>query len=538
MIKRALELAYRFLLPLGGAKESGFILKSLARLSGLSEAVCPLPEFEPLLSYESVQTALSDMSKRDDVKKEKGIYYTPADLVGFILGGCVSLCGEERLCFDKSKCDTASFVAKTVYDPACGAGEFLLAALEMKFSLFSESAAEVTAADVRKIAGTVFGNDIDPAAVAVSKLRLFICAVNRFGIEKCRGLAAVLDRCFTVCDFVCAPPAGKRRFDIILGNPPYVEDRKSGLSPKKRYGNIYANVLLNAAARLKKGGAFGFVIPLSYVSTPRMGTLREELFAAVPEQYILSYSDRPDCLFSSVHQKLCVLIGRAGTERRVFTSNYRYWYKEERAALFAAPQLVRNDHALSGCIPKLGTAEDVSVFEKVTNADGRTSLLSLTSEKGEQLVFLNMRAAFWIKAFRKPHSGAEYKALCFETEGQADLAFCLLNSSLFWWYWIAVSDCWHITKKELLTFMVPQGADLERAHTLASRLEDRLEETKKYVGTKQTDYEYKHRDCAAEIHEIDDFVNALFGLTDEESGYIKDFAFRYRISGGAENAGN
>jgi hypothetical protein len=41
-----------------------------------------------------------------------------------------------------------------------------------------------------------------------------------------------------------------------------------------------------------------------------------------------------------------------------------------------------------------------------------------------------------------------------------------------------------------------------------------------------------------EIHEIDDYVNPLFGLTEEEGEYIKNFAHVYRISGGVTNEGN
>lgn len=46
------------------------------------------------------------------------------------------------------------------------------------------------------------------------------------------------------------------------------------------------------------------------------------------------------------------------------------------------------------------------------------------------------------------------------------------------------------------------------------------------------EYEYKHRACLAEIHAIDDVINSVYGLTQEESDYIKDFALRYRVSGG------
>ena len=138
-----------------------------------------------------------------------------------------------------------------------------------------------------------------------------------------------------------------------------------------------------------------------------------------------------------------------------------------------------------------------------------------------------MRAAFWIKAFRRIHHGAEYKQFRFNSPGMANYFLCLVNSSLFWWYWICVSDCWHITNKELQGFNVPNLDDF-------AEVENRLEETKLYVGTKQTDYGYKHKDCVDEIHLIDDYINELYGLTETENLYIKNFAYHYRVSGGLE----
>ena len=61
---------------------------------------------------------------------------------------------------------------------------------------------------------------------------------------------------------------------------------------------------------------------------------------------------------------------------------------------------------------------------------------------------------------------------------------------------------------------------------------------KLYVGTKQTEYEYKHKECVDTIHQIDDYINALYGLSEEEGLYIKNFAYRYRIGGGVEDERN
>ena len=149
-----------------------------------------------------------------------------------------------------------------------------------------------------------------------------------------------------------------------------------------------------------------------------------------------------------------------------------------------------------------------------------------------------MRAAFWIKAFLNEHTGTEYKIFMCANQDYANFCMCLLNSSLFWWYWICVSDCWHITRKELHGFKVPQIVNFGEVNRLAVALENQLEKTKLYVGTKQTEYEYKHKECIDTIHQIDDCINELYGLTEEEGLYIKNFAFRYRIGGGVENECN
>jgi len=490
-------------------------------------------------SYEETQELLSSLNEKETIRKNKGVYYTPSDVVRFILINSVKMvCGRlnpGNVSFQelgdvpyKSFC-----LDKTVYDPTCGTGVFLLAALELKLDLLERYGREVSKEDIQKAAGSICGNDLNQDSITITKIRLFLCILHRYGAECVKGLSEVLEPCFECRDYVETKPETTKNYDVIIGNPPYVEDAKSDSVPGRRYGNIYANVLEHAALQPKPGGVLGFVIPLSYVSTPRMKKIRETLYEIVPEQYILSYSDRPDCLFTSVHQKLCILFGRKKKgARELFTGNYQYWYREERHGLFDRSEVVKNEYAEDGYIPKLGTKLDVAVYEKI--AGFQTPIISLMEKEGEP-VYVNMRAAFWIKAFLHRHTGAEYKVFRCESQKDANFCMCLLNSSLFWWYWICVSDCWHITRKELSGFRIPKIGDYREVNWLASALEERLEETKVYVGTRQTEYEYKHRDCVDVIGQIDDHINALYGLTEEEGTYIRKFAYRYRVSGGAKD---
>ncbi len=493
-------------------------------------------------TYTQIQEMLSKINEKESIRKSirksKGVYYTPNDVVKFILTNSIkSLFGrlkEDNITdMDLSNIPYRSFcIKKTVFDPTCGAGEYLLTALEMKLNLFKQHKKSMSDSDVKYIVSTIYGNDVNLDSVIITEMRLLLCVVELCGTKFCRGLGCMMNRRFTTYDFVEEKQA-EIKFDVIVGNPPYVEDSKSGLSPAKKYGNIYANVLINAAERLEKNGAMGFIIPLSYVSTPRMKQLREELEVLVPEQYILSFADRPDCLFDSVHQKLCILIGK---DKRVpltlYTGNYQYWYKDERNVLFQSLRVIKNSHQCDEFIPKIGTQMDVDIYKKVSNPITTRSIYDV-SRRGSESVYLNRREAFWMKAYRTKVDDPEYKVFSFATEQEADFCYCIINSSLFWWYWICVSDCWHVSKT-LNNFRMPTMPNIEGVTNLAKLLINKLEATKVYVGTKQTQYEYKHRDCLEEIHAIDDFINSAYGLTESESEYIKTFALRYRTSGGIE----
>lgn len=538
MIQNAIEIVFCFFQYNYSSNELKIITEEVENLVN-GKIVLKYNFNEMLSSYDQVQSLLSSLNEKESIRKNKGVYYTPVDVVNFILFNSFKLVSSRLRPNNLHVMDLNGIpynsicFKKTIFDPTCGSGEFLLAALNIKMDLLDLHLSKISKDKLFKIVKTIKGNDVNYESITIAKLRLFMCVLHRYGVKNIAGLADVLNSSFQNYDFILEYKNYNCKYDVIIGNPPYVEDLKSGITLEKRYGNIYANILDNASKLLNEGGVLGFVIPLSYVSTPRMKKIRKVLYEVVPEQYVLSYSDRPDCLFTSVHQKLNILFARKNSKRKIiYTGNYTYWYKEERNELFNNLVAIENTFIEDDYIPKIGNYIDISIYKKIRLQE--KAIVDLFSD-GENYIYLNMRATFWIKAFLGEHKGAEYKRFQSSKKTISNYAMCLFNSSLFWWYWICISDCWHITQKELKGFRVPIPVNFDKINKLARNLENKLEYTKEYVGTKQTEYEYKHKNCVDEIHAIDNYINQLFGLTEEESLYIKNFAYKYRISRGVEN---
>ncbi len=147
-------------------------------------------------------------------------------------------------------------------------------------------------------------------------------------------------------------------------------------------------------------------------------------------------------------------------------------------------------------------------------------------------IYLNLRATFWMKAFSFNPGSKEYKKFTCPKKMKSYI-LAILNSNLFFLYWTIVSDCWHITNKELLGFLIPiNNVSFDKFIPIINKLEQKLDETKNYIGSAQTKYEYKHRECKAEIDTIDDALQSIYDLTNEELSFLKNYKLRYRMSYG------
>ena len=484
-------------------------------------------EKNPNLSLEDLQKKFSLLFEGNKTNKELGAFYTPIDIVKFINTHIFDF---ETLKQHKMKSLKIKINSLSIFDPTCGNSEFLLNMYLYKKSFLKDFHDK----EILEIINSIHGNDLNPLAILISKIRLFIQVVDDIiSVENIEKTFSVISNNFFNYNFINEYNKISKTFDIIVGNPPYVESKK--VIPKIKYGNLYADIIENSIKLLKNNGKLGFIIPISFISTPRMKKIRNLVLKNSSDIILLNYSDRPSSLFFSVHQKVSILfIKKSTTENfKIYTSNYQYWYKNERETLFSNFSIIENKNLNLDYIPKIGNHIEKNIYKKIRIENNDLSIYDyLLEEKGKK-IFLNMRVGFWIKIFKDFARSKEYKEFKIKDK-YYNYFYLIFNSSLFFWYWTVISDCWHITTKELKNFKIilPDLKYHDKIKKLSNELENKLEETKKYIGSKQIDYEYKHKMCKKEINNIDVLIGKIYNLTDEEIEYIKNFAIKYRESRG------
>lgn len=524
------------------------ILEAVKRLLSNSVDEYKLPQDLCLNTLQSCsvdddfQTTLSKINEKEARRKKEGVYYTDRDVTDFLAVNTLLhfvVSSESKVFgFDKAitKLDRLDanlkrrLILATTLDPTCGTGEFLLSVLSIKIRL-CKHLNEVRPEDISR---SIYGNDIESQSTEITKLRVFFLLVDSYAEElDVLQISHNLNQNFTNVDAVDYDRETFGTKDIVIGNPPYVEYRNFNGTPQFSYGNVYADVLHHSVDTLPDNGIMAFVIPLSYISTIRMSNLRNYIMQNTNKQIVMNFADRPDCLFSCVHQKLSIIIAQKNSEfGGILTSSYNYWYQSERKLLFDNIALWRTNVNNDAYWPKVGNKTENSIFNKFQKMKG-DDILHFTSSGITKGIQINTRGCFWMKAFTRDMKSNSYTTYPVPTPLNS-FAYCLVNSSLFFLLWIIISDGWHITNKELSFIKFPKEIGEESIWSnLASRLEEKLEKTKVFVGTKQVDYEYKHKSCKDIIDEIDNELAKIYKLSQTQLEYIKNFGLKYRLGDGA-----
>jgi len=332
-------------------------------------------------------------------------------------------------------------------------------------------------------------------------------------------------------------------FDVVIGNPPYVElsDIVNQYSIRNSSvlstGNLYAVCTERFLLLLGNNAKAGVIVPISAISTPRMLPLMH-LLASQSMLHVSSFAVRPGKLFTGVDMNLTICLVSAAMQQSdkgtIFSTRYNRWAEEARSSLFSNIAYVATDLDEAGAaIPKIGTQLELQILEKI-KVHPRLDLIP--EPASPESVYYHSGGRYFRKCIREKLSN-EYKHLAVR-EGTGDSVICLLSSSLYYWLWIALSDCYHVTKRDISIVPVPTSlpedksfvtnadrllADLERNARLRIRL--------RADGTEQREVNYFVGKSKHILDEIDTILALHYGLDNEELDFILNVDGKYRIGG-------
>jgi Eco57I restriction-modification methylase len=353
-------------------------------------------------------------------------------------------------------------------------------------------------------------------------------------------------------------------FDVIIGNPPYVERRIIQSQYRiKGYStdttnNLYAYATERATKLLREGAFFGFIVPLSSMSTDKFEPL-QKLVRKQEEVWLSNFDDRPSRLFDGLeHIQLTIIIFKRASARsqqsNVFTTRCYKWSAAERSELFLTISYVKlHQLNLNGSVEKAGSEHEVAVLDKIWNS--KSSLGSHTSTAGGHTIYYTRKVHAFLNILDfvpeirtstgKKRDPSEQKTLNFDTEQKAQAALSVLNSTLFRWFLTTYSDCRNLNRREVLSFPIDLSALIQKhgktLSLLTNKLSSSLLETSE-IRAMRFGGETLKVQCIIPKHskpiidKIDSVLAAHYGFTDEELDFIINYDIKYRMGRDAEES--
>jgi hypothetical protein len=354
-------------------------------------------------------------------------------------------------------------------------------------------------------------------------------------------------------------------FDVIIGNPPYVETKDvkeySVLNFKTEpCSDLYAYTMERAITLSRTKSRLGFIVPLSCFATDGFASLQKLYLENNDSLYVSNWSGdaHPAKLFEGVDKRLEIVLSRRQDKANldsVHTSKYLKWYSEERPVLFQlSPYYVRTylKEALvfDSSVPKLNCDIELEILKKLNKAPRKVGLLNIRN--APKKLYYTRKVSFFLQFLDfipevrdskgKTREPSELKELTFTNLQTRDLCLACLSTSLFYWYNIIYSDCRNLNKREIVSFPVPNDLPTKDQNEISSLLKKLMKSYNENSELRTVNYEkqgkitvqyFNFRPSKPIIDEIDRALARHYGLSDEELDFIINYDIKYRMGASA-----
>lgn len=346
----------------------------------------------------------------------------------------------------------------------------------------------------------------------------------------------------------------KGGFDVIIGNPPYLEFNqiKYTLQNFKSFDSkaVHAVCMERSNIIISKFGNFSMIVPLSLVSTQRMKVVQEVIESNRVTWYS-NYSWRPAKLFDTVNRALTIFSSNYSSAKNIYSTNYQKWTANTREDLFQKIYFLKNDvKRIDFFVPKINNKIESIIFNKIIAI--KDNIYMFINKKSSYKVYYRTTGGLYWKVFTDfpplfkinevdGNSSRETSFNLIEKNYILSI-IAILSSNLYWWWYTIASNCRDLNPYDIQSFKTNSNIlnciELQRLGREylddLNRNSKMLVRVQKQTGTTETQ-SFQIKKSKPIIDEIDKVLAEHYGFTQEELDFIINYDIKYRMGKELDN---
>ena len=340
-------------------------------------------------------------------------------------------------------------------------------------------------------------------------------------------------------------------FDIVIGNPPYgdvLNNTEKGLVGSYTTGDvndIAAQFVERQFDLLDSGGYYGNIITLRIAYEKNSALVREILRDQMVDGKLACFTRRPQCVFPDLQVRTGIVTGRHNPGEdapAIRTSRFIRFDDDNRSdrlsnISYTSTTGLHLGEEIGGeenyALPKLGSETARSIIETLKEVSDVTIGCRMSEDETDHLMWRRRGAGYWINPMLENlYDDGETPTSMYEMYFESDLerrcTFLILQSSLYYHYWMVYKNGRNIDWWEIEPFPFPAEENLdeysEEIHRLSEELWAAMED--RFVGGMRTVFE-NVAEVKSTVDEVDELLGEVYGLSDEEVIFVQEYDTEY-----------
>ena len=343
-------------------------------------------------------------------------------------------------------------------------------------------------------------------------------------------------------------------FDLVVGNPPYgdvqsdLEKRFTGGYKTGTVNDVVAPFIERQTQIMKEDGYFGNIAALVFAYQSNASSVRKVLRENLGDSRVACFTRRPSQVFAGSQARTGIITAQKIDDGKgsFKTSKFLRFTEDNRREVFSNINYQPTEGLILGdrinddkdkSLPKIGDKQLRSILEKLRDSsDNVIEDISQRSNETGHVVWRSRHPAYFINPCLEnlyPDNDVpqDFDPFYFDNELERRSGFLLLQSSLFYMYWMVYENERDVNWKSIDSFPIPTMEKLEQKEENITELSDVLwdEMNDRFLGGSREMIQQ-----AGVLKPIADKADELFGpmygLTEEEIEYVKSYDEQYRLS--------